>query len=311
MSDELQWAAVRVPCSTSNLGAGFDTVGLALNRYLVAEFKPTDGPLSIRREGTLAQLDVSPADDLLVVAFAHGLAEAGHEVQGALRIRSEIPLARGLGSSAAALVAGHELARAVLGRSQDRHRSFQYAYEREGHGDNAAPCALGGLRGVVRTRSGVRAVALDLSRDLGFAFAAPSTGVSTARAREVLPSSVNHGTAVGGLGRLTALVRGLADADAELVRVAMDDQLHVPFRLPLIPGATDAMAAGYEAGAWGVTISGSGSGMLAIGPVEKSATVAHAMVAAFGRHTPKPIGFAVRPDWQGAAREPFTSSASG
>ncbi len=308
MSTQLQWAGVRVPCSTSNLGAGFDTVGLALNRYLYAEFNPIGGRLSIRREGTLAHLDVSPADDLLVVAFAHGLAEAGHEALGALRVRSEIPLARGLGSSAAALVAGHELARAVLGQPQDRLLSFQYAYEREGHGDNAAPCAMGGLRGVVRADTHARAVALDLSRDLGFAFAAPSVGVSTARAREVLPASVMHRTAVRGLGRLTALIRGLADADPELVRVAMDDHLHVPFRLPLIPGAAEAMAAGYDAGAWGVTISGSGSGMLAIGPVELAANLAHAMTTAFGRHDPQPVGFAIRPDFQGVTRETVTSS---
>lgn len=306
MSAELRPAAIRVPGSTSNLGAGFDTVGLALTRYLRAEFVPGDGPLSIERAGTLDGLTLAPADDLLVVAFAYGLADAGHEPHGTLRMRSEIPLARGLGSSGAALVAGWELARAVLGRAPDRPLAFRYAYGREGHGDNAAPCAMGGLRAVVPAPSGPRSLALELSREVGFSYAAPSVGVTTSAAREALPSSVPHATAVTQLAKITALLRGLAEADAELIRLAMDDELHVPYRLPLIPGAGDAIAAGYEAGAWGVTISGSGSGLLGISPLDRAGAVATAMRAALGAHDPDPMGFAVRPDWQGAAREPIT-----
>lgn len=303
MSNELRPAAVRVPCSTSNLGSGYDTLGLALTRYLRADLAPGPGTLSIEREGTLAGLDVPPAGDLLVAALTHGLAEAGFEAGGHLRVRSEIPLERGLGSSAAALVAGFELARAVLGRAPDRPEAFRFACDHEGHGDNAAPCAMGGLVGVVRGPSGPRALALELSREVGFAYAAPSRGVSTAAARRALPKSLPHPKAVAGLGRITALVKGLAEADEELIRIGVEDELHVPYRLKLIEGAPAAIEAGYEAGAWAVTISGSGSGLLAICATDRSGAVASAMKAAFAEHDADALGFALRPDWHGATHE--------
>jgi homoserine kinase len=300
----LSKAQVRAPCSTSNLGSGFDTLGLALNRHLQATFEPGGSGLEIERTGTLAALEEEPARDLLAMTFHRFVTEGGGVPRGILRVHSEIPLKRGLGSSAAALVAGHDLAAAALGHASDPVASFRYASQREGHGDNAAPCALGGLRAVVPGSDGLRPLALELSRDVGFAYAAPAIGLSTTEARAALPRLVPHHTAVAELGRLAALLRGLALGDPELLRVGVEDELHVPHRLPLIPGAFGAIAAGYEAGAWAVTISGSGSGLLALCAVEDARQVASAMreVFALGVDDPRCVGFELRPDFEGVAR---------
>ena len=300
----LSKAQVRAPCSTSNLGSGFDTLGLALNRYLRCTFEPGGRELGIERTGTLATLEEEPARDILAVTFHRFVTEGGGVPHGMLRVHSDIPLKRGLGSSAAALVAGHDLAFAALGRASDPVASFRYASQREGHGDNAAPCALGGLRAVVPGSNGPRPLALELSRDVGFAYAAPAVGLGTTEARAALPRHVPHHTAVAELGRLAALLRGLALGDPELIRFGVEDELHVPYRLPLIPGAFAAIVAGYEAGAWAVTISGSGSGLLAMCAVEDAGPVAGAMREIFtvGSGDPGCVGFDLRPDFEGVAR---------
>lgn len=300
----LSKAQVRAPCSTSNLGSGFDTLGLALNRYVRAAFEPGGSTLDIVRTGTLSSLEEDAEHDLLGTTFRRFVEEAGAAAHGVLRVHSEIPLKRGLGSSASALVAGHDLAFAALGRPSDPVASFRFASHREGHGDNAAPCALGGLRAIVPGVDGPRPLALELSPDVGFAYAAPAVGLGTTEARAALPRHVPHATAVAELGRLTALIRGLALGDPELIRFGVEDELHVPHRLPLIPGAFGAIVAGYDAGAWAVTISGSGSGLLALCAIEKARDVAEAMreVFAAGADDPRCVGFELRPDFEGVAR---------
>ncbi|MHB1194233.1 MAG: homoserine kinase [Longimicrobiales bacterium] len=300
----LSKAQVRAPCSTSNLGSGFDTLGLALDRHLQASFEPGGRELDLVRTGTLSVLEEEPERDLLAMTFHRFVSEGGASPNGILRVHSEIPLKRGLGSSAAAIVAGHDLGLAALGRPSDPVAAFRYASRQEGHGDNAAPCALGGFRAVVPGSDGPRPLALELSRDVGFAYAAPGVGLGTPEARAALPHHVLHHTAVAALGRLAALLRGLALGDPELIRVGIEDELHVPHRLPLIPGAFSAIAAGYDAGAWGVTISGSGSGLLALCAVEDAPGVAGAMRTAFalGGEDSGCVGFELRPDFDGVAR---------
>lgn len=300
-------ASIRVPCSTSNLGSGFDTLGLALDRYLRASFEPGGADLTVVRTGTLAGLESGGgAGDHLVRAFTHTLATADVTPWGRLEVDSEIPVARGLGSSAAAWVAGHDLARACLGLPPDPRASFRFAFGHEGHGDNAAPCALGGLRAVVHAKRAMRALSLELSPDVGFAYAAPAARLSTAEARAALPSQVSHHTAVVQLGSFAALVRGLALAEPELIRLGIEDALHVPHRLPLIPGAFGAAEAGYAAGAWAVTISGSGSGLIAMSRLQDAPAVAQAMRGAFQSAVPgePALGFDLRPDFEGISREP-------
>ncbi|MBI4546062.1 MAG: homoserine kinase [Gemmatimonadetes bacterium] len=326
----MQAAAVRVPASTSNLGAGFDAIGLALDRYLTARYERGAGELRVERRGTLARLAVSPDEDVLVRAFRTSCRRRGlPEPRGWLVADSGIPVARGLGSSAAAVVAGLALAAAATaphlpdgdtagpgemetgpGEAEaahgiagfDRQAALREAEALEGHPDNAAPALLGGLVGVARDGAGrAGAFRLPLSPAIAFAFAAPGLGVATAEARAALPAAVPHALAARGLGRVAALVRGLETADPELLRLGFSDELHMPYRLPLIPGAAAALAAAQSAGAWAATISGSGSGLIAACPAGQAAAVAEAMAAAFrdAVREGEVIWFAASPDLEG------------
>jgi len=300
-------ARVRVPCSTSNLGSGYDTIGLALDRYLVATFRPDDsGTLRIERTGTLARLTEEDGPDLVATTLTGRLGHLKVQPAGVLQLHSEIPVARGLGSSAAAVLAGFDLARATLGEGRDDDGAFDLALKHEGHGDNAAPCLFGGLRAVARTADGPVVMGLSLSDAVGFAYAAPAARVSTEEARNLLPREIPHRVASGSLGRVVALVRGLAEGNPDLLRIGVTDELHVPHRLPLIPSVMSAISAGTDAGAWAVTVSGAGSGLIAMCDPNDAEAVAAAMHEVFdaGTGDPQCVGFSVRPDTAGLTRLP-------
>jgi homoserine kinase len=299
---QLQACAVRVPCSTSNLGAGFDCLGLAFDRYLDAGYEPQPGPLHVTRAGELGELIIDNAEDVLIAAFRAQLEQRGvRDPGGSIIVRSEIPIGRGLGSSGAAVVAGVALAAAAVGEPLDRAAALAAAVRFEGHPDNAAPALYGGLVAVAFTdHSMPRAMRMQLSPDVMFVFAAPDASVSTQRARAVLPQHVAHSAAVRNTGRMAALLYGLAHADADAIATGFNDELHVPYRLPLIPGAMVAMDSARAAGAWGTTISGSGSGMIAACPRGAEGRVLDAMTAALRRDGHGGGGFVVRPDMTGA-----------
>jgi homoserine kinase len=297
-------AAVRVPASTSNLGSGFDALGLAARRYLSARYQPGAGELSLTREGTLAGLQLDPSNDLLLTTFVAELERRGeHRVGGALSVSSEIPVGRGLGASAAAVVAGLMLAAAASGDlDPDREQMLAQAARAEGHGDNAGPSLFGGLVGIAPGGSfGVRAFPLPLSSEVAFVYAAPPVLVSTAAARAALPAEYSRPTAIGALARVVSLLHGLATGDGEALAVGLEDQLHVPYRLGLIPGGAMVLEAATRAGAWGATISGSGSGLLAVCPPDAAARVTESMARAFRAAGQNPvIAFQLEPDREGA-----------
>ncbi len=303
-------ARIRVPCSSSNLGAGFDCLGLALSRYLTAEFVPSEdaaapSALHVARRGTMRALDDRADDrDLFVQAFRRF-----HEVNGAprpsgtLTVDSEIPIGRGLGSSAAAIVGGIVLAAAATGAPVETGAVLSAAQEFERHLDNVAPALLGGLVAVARDEQDVpQAFGLPLSDAMGFAFAAPGAELDTQHARRALPERVALTDAVHNVGAMAALTRALATGDPALLRLGFSDRLHVRYRLTLIPGGEQALAAARAAGAWGATVSGAGSGLIAVTDPDRAAEVADAMAAAFRRVAGPAgvIGFAAEPDLRGA-----------
>lgn len=305
MSHALVAAKVRVPCSTSNLGSGYDTIGLALDRYLDVQFEPAaGGGMVLEREGTLSGLTEEDGPDLVLTTFSDQLRRESIEPHGRLRLSSTIPISRGLGSSSVAVLAGFDLARAARGEPRADDDAFQAAFKHEGHGDNAAPSLYGGLQAVATTADGAVVIGLQLSESIGFAYAAPAMRLPTKAARDALPKQVPHKTAAASLGRVASLIRGLAEADPDLVRIGVKDDLHVPYRLPMIPNAAAAMSAAIDSGAWAVTISGAGSGLIAIGEPAGADAVADAMrdVLSAGRDDPECLGFSVRPDHAGLRR---------
>jgi len=297
----LRAGAVRVPCSTSNLGAGFDCIGLAFSTYLDAGYEPGPQPLTIARAGTLHDLDIPLDDDILATAFRRELRRRGIDAPtGRLLVTSAIPVGRGLGSSGAAVVAGIALAHAACGETLDRNAALATAARLEGHPDNSAPSLFGGLVAIAFAEHGMpRAMKLPLSPAITFAFAAPDVEVSTQRARAALPQHVPHSAATRNLGRVAALLHGLANADAASIATGFSDELHVPYRLPLIPGAREAIDAARDAGAWGATISGSGSGLIAACATGTELRVLDAMKRAFTQCGHEATGLVARPDTQG------------
>lgn len=286
-------AQVRVPASTANLGAGFDCIGFAVDRWLTASVVASEvssrgvPEVTMRREGTLASLNLPPAEDVVVAGFAAACATRGRALPRRLdfELHSEIPVGLGLGSSSAALVAGASLANAALELGLDRVQLAELCTEVEGHPDNVAPAVFGGaVLGVPTGREGAHRWVfspIDVHESLAFGFVVPSIVVETAAARALLPKEVPHRLAVLAAGRGAALAYGLITGNGALLRIALDDVLHVPYRRHLVPAYAEVVAAACAAGAFGATLSGSGSTLLAIASQDVAERVAEAMRHAF------------------------------
>ena len=291
-------ASVRVPATSANLGAGFDCIGFAVDRWLTAWVTVGQGAagsgapaLTMRREGTLSSLTVSPNDDALVAGFSAACAAQGQAIPPklAFTVSSEIPVGRGLGSSSAALVAGALLADTALALGLGRQEIAQICTEIEGHPDNVGPALFGGATlGVPEgTRNAGRRwlfSPIEVHANLAFAFVVPPFSVDTAAARAMLPRQLSHTVAVRASGKGAALAHGLVTGDPALLRVALDDVLHVPFRLTLIKGMESVVAAARDAGAYGATLSGSGSALVAVAPQSAVESVAKAMRLRWKEH---------------------------
>lgn len=289
-------AQVRVPATTANLGAGFDCVGLALGKWLRVSVelrtgtRDEDGLVTIHRTGTLRTLDragiADPRQDLICVGFrkAERQLNGRNGFNGSLHFEgnSDIPIGRGFGSSAAALLAGAALANATLGLGLTVEQLAQICAEVEGHGDNAGAAAFGGAVLVTPRGSGGQYFApLPVHESLGFAFAVPEFETRTDLARAALPAEIPFAAAVNAAARSAALVRGLQTADCGLLSVGLDDVLHVPHRKALVPHFERVAHAARAAGAVGATLSGSGSSMLAVATRSFAPQVAQAMAGAW------------------------------
>jgi len=281
-------AVVRVPGSTANLGAGFDCVGAAVDRCLTASVvvqPDQDAGTVIQRGGALAALNEASDEDWIVVGLRAACKAAGRAAPRALRIRvsSSIPVARGLGSSAAAVVAGAVAATGICGFSLSDTQLLDACAEVEGHPDNVAAAIHGGFVLVV-PGAPARIVPLNVARGLTLVFAVPDFEVTTREARAVLPRELPHHTVSRAAALSAALVHGLATGDGDALRVALDDVLHVPYRRSLIHGYEHVCAAAVTAGALGATLSGSGSTLVAAVPERQAPAVAAAMRAAWQQH---------------------------
>lgn len=273
--------SIQVPASTSNLGAGFDCIGVALDLWLNVDARLEGGGagFAVSHGGTLAALDLPPDENRLVAGFTAACTAAGASLDRGVAFvaHSAIPVGRGLGSSAAATVAGALAANSLLHLGLDDGALLRICAEIEGHADNSAAALGGGVALVTRGARGYAASALDVHPDIALVLAVPDFVVETSRARAVLPEFVPHRIAAAAAARAAALVRGLATADAALLAVGLDDVLHVPFRKRLVPGYTAVTAAARHAGGYGATLSGSGSSIVALAPQDRADAVAEAL----------------------------------
>jgi homoserine kinase len=264
-------ASVEVPASSANLGSGFDCFAAALSLKLRAELLRGDEPgilLDSRGEGAPRD-DVDPEENLVIRAFRAGLRAAGGAHGGAgswrIEVASMIPSARGLGSSAAAIVAGLLLGAAVGRRSPDPDELVALATDLEGHPDNVSAAIFGGFTLAVsntRTPATVRRFrAPDQWIPVVFI---PVSESRTREMRSILPETVSHADAVAQASRAALLATAIVTGDASLLRVAMDDRLHQPYRLPRLPESARLIDVAYERGAAGACLSGAGPSILAL-----------------------------------------------
>jgi len=257
---------VRVPASSANLGPGFDSLGLALGIYLKCRFEraPT---LSIRVMGRDAD-KISTGEDNLIwrtaLAVAADIASDSNERLApiALEIENDIPLGKGLGSSAAALTAGVVIADHLLGLHWKRHRILDEAARLEGHPDNVAACVLGSIIASATDAGGaVRAVRVELPPSYGVAVVVPDFMLPTSESRHVLPAEYSKADAVFNVQRSALLIAALATGTTSAFPVALADRMHQPYRYALVPGLEE-MVKLRAPGLLGCALSGAGPSIL-------------------------------------------------
>lgn len=288
---------VKVPATTANLGPGYDVLGLALKFHNEVELlvEPHDTKLSyhltieIEGEGK----ESLPKDTRNIVwqsvikVFNHPavidkmvespMASANFR----LRLKNRIPLARGMGSSAAARLGGILAANALCGSVLSQTQILNLATELEGHPDNVTPALFGGLCISAIQDGEVQFIKLKPPKRLSGVVCVPEFELSTKKARSVLPKKISHADAVHNVSRVSLLLGALTNRSYPLLKMAMEDRLHQNFRKPLIPGFDQVVKNGYEAGAYGIALSGAGPSIFAFVSDSKAAEVGQAMEKGF------------------------------
>lgn len=265
---------IRVPASSANLGPGFDSFAVALPLLAEFELRPA------RTWSVTSDADGVPhGDDNLFVVAARAVATAAKEDLSPQRVeqRSAIPIARGLGSSAAAIVGGALAANALLGEPLARGTLLRVATEVEGHSDNVAAALYGGLTVAMQEPDGPVATRIAFPRMWRACVFVPGAPLSTEKARAVLSPQVSRSDAVFNLAHAAALVAAVLRSDGALLSLAMQDRLHQSARTAIVPALAEIIAAARGAGAFGAALSGAGPSVLAIAPARLAPRVCSAM----------------------------------
>jgi homoserine kinase len=291
---------VTVPATTANLGPGFDCLGLALGLHNEVTLTPAESGLEVAVEGEGAGLIPAGPGNLVLRAADRVFEQVGRRPAGLrLRQRNAIPVGSGLGSSAAATLAGILAANALVDGRLSRNDVLHLATELEGgHADNVAPALVGGLV-LVMQEAGEFILELVRLPDFHVAVVLPELDLPTAVARAALPPQVPLADAIFNAARTALLIRALAEGDYAKIGRAMHDRLHQPYRLPLIPGMAAAFVAARQAGAAGVALSGAGPSLIAFAPTGHE-QIAAAASAAFHQAGLPARSWLLAPDHQGA-----------
>jgi len=279
---EVGMVRVIVPATTANLGPGFDTMGLALDMYTEVIMEAGGEGIRITSEGEGSE-ELSCTEDNLIYKCAKKLFDAaGYEPKGlSVRIINGIPLSRGLGSSASAIIAGLLAAREISAANISDYELLKMATEVEGHPDNVAPALFGGF--VLSRMEGKEIIyrKIDVDDKLLAVVAIPEFELPTEKSRAILPRTVSREDAIFNIGNASLLVYSLLMKDYSLLRKAMNDRLHEPYRMPLVPGLEEVKRRALGAGAFSAALSGAGPTVIAFADEHNSESVRVAMEEGF------------------------------
>ena len=278
---------VRVPGTSANCGSGFDCIGLAATIYNDLDLTLLeDERLIIESSGE--GVDTIPTDEKNIVWKSARIvlerAGLGEKFRGAIiRMENHVPMSRGLGSSAAAIVAGLFAANEIIGKKFSKNDLLRFATEIEGHPDNVAPAIFGGFTVSVVDKGQVQTFSFLPKIKLKLIVAVPDFPLSTRTARQVLPKTVPLKDAIFNISRASMLVAALIQGKENFLSSAFDDALHQPYRKNLVPGMNDVFAAAKKSGALGVALSGAGPCLIAFSAANKKIEneIATEMVQAF------------------------------
>ncbi len=282
----MQKITITVPATTANLGAGFDCLGAALSLYnkftftLVESADPPES-LKITVTGAEAARVTTDATNLAYQAFCAVYQSLGKPVPGvAIDLELGIPLARGLGSSATALVGGLLGANYLAGNPLTTKAIQDLAIQLEGHPDNVVPALVGGCRLSATKEDGTWEICdVPWLPEIVPVVVVPDFELSTAAARAVLPSTYSRGDAIFNIAHLAMFLRGLDTGKATWLETGLQDCIHQPYRQNLIPGYEAIRQAAIAQGAYGLVISGAGPSLLALTDAARAGAVGEAIAA--------------------------------
>jgi homoserine kinase len=272
---------ITVPATTANIGPGFDCIGAALTLYNQFQFtllSETDEEVKITVRGTEADKVSTDRNNLLYKSFIKLYQHLGKTSPNvSIEIQLGVPLARGLGSSATAIVGGLVGANQLAGTPLTQAEVMELAIAMEGHPDNVVPALLGNCRLSTGEVGNWQVCEIPWRDELVPVVAIPDFELSTEEARSVLPVQFSRSDAIFNVARLGLLLRGLETGREEWLRVAMEDKLHQPYRQGLIRGYETVKSAALSAGAFNMVISGAGPTLLALTNRDRASSVASAM----------------------------------
>lgn len=252
---------IQAPATTANLGAGFDCLGCALSLYNTYEIEEIEQGVEI----TGCEVAYANENNLVVRAYREAMRRMSLPLRGLrVHIESQIPLARGLGSSAACISAGVLAASLLHGGGMDERALLSAATAVEGHPDNVAPCLLGGLTASMMEGEQAFSVRYRVHESIRFCALVPDFELSTERARAVLPAQVPFRDAVYNLSRAAVFARAMETGDVRTLAAALSDRLHQPYRKPLLREYDAVRERALSCGAFGFCVSGAGPTLLAL-----------------------------------------------
>ncbi len=294
---------VRVPATTANCGPGFDALGIACNIYNELELTLfTDEILEISISGEGKQYLPADESNLIWNVIKDLLQKTNSPYKGArIKMHNNIPLSHGLGSSAAAIVAGILAFNLAVGEPFSKNEMLKIATDVEGHPDNVAPAIFGGMTISLQEDTNVKTFSFIPKLPLKMIVAVPEFFLATKKARQVLPEKISVKDAAFNIAHASSLVAAMCTGNIDVLSYAFADKLHQPYRAALIPGMYDVFSAARQAGALGAALSGAGPSLIAF-TLDNETAVGEAMVKAFASHSIDSHYLILDIDTQGASR---------